>query len=64
MSCKNEKKIIKGEVTLFGAEEDKIIEVSCEGCEKKAAKNHNGIYVKTMDWVKGEVIRFVDIVNE
>jgi len=64
MSCKTEKKIIKGEVTLFGAEEDTIIEVSCEGCEKKIAKKHNGIYAKTMDWRKGKPIRFVDIVGK
>ena len=30
--------------------------------EKKTAKNHNGVYVKIMDWVKGETINFVDIV--
>lgn len=61
MSCKTEKKIIKGAVTLFGAEDDTIIEVTCEGCEKKMAKKHNGIYAKTMDWVKGKPVRFVDI---
>ena len=63
MSCKNERKIIKGEVTLFGAEEDTIIEVFCEGCEKKIAKKHNGIYAKTMDWRKRKKIQFVDIVK-
>lgn len=63
MSCKTEKKIIKGEVTLFATEKDTIEEVPCEGCEKKIAKKHNGIYAKTMDWVKGKPIRFVDIVS-
>ena len=63
MSCKTEKKIIKGEVTLFATEEDTIEEVPCEGCEKKIAKKHNGIYAKTMDWVKGKPIPFVDIVS-
>lgn len=63
MSCKNEKKVIKGESTLFGAEEDTIIEVSCEGCEKKIDKKHNGIYAKTMDWRENKKIRFVDIVK-
>lgn len=63
MSCKTEKKIIKGEVTLFATEKDTIEEVSCEGCEKKIAKKHNGIYAKTMDWVKGKPIPFVDIVS-
>ena len=62
MSCKNEKIIIKGVDTLFEQKNDRIEEKPCPGCEKKTAQNHNGIYVKTMDWVKGEPIRFVDIV--
>ncbi len=62
MSCRTEKIIIKGEETLFEKKEDRIEEKPCEGCEKKTAKNHNGEYVKIMDWVKGETIRFVDIV--
>ena len=63
MSCKTETIVVKGEATLFGNEEDQIIERACEGCEKNLSKTHNGIYAKTMDWVKGEVIRFVDIVG-
>ena len=63
MSCKTEKVIIKGEDTLFEKKEDYILEKQCTGCERKIAKNHNGIYVKTMDWVKGEPITFVDMVN-
>lgn len=63
MSCKKEKIIIKGEQTLFEKEDDKIIEKPCMGCEKKIATNHNGVYVKIMDWKKGETIKFVDIVN-
>ncbi len=63
MSCKTETITIKGEVTLFGKEDDQIIEKPCEGCEKKTAKNHNGIYVKTMDWRENKIIRFVDIVD-
>jgi hypothetical protein len=38
------------------------VEKLCPGCEKKIATKHNGIYVKIMDWVKGEPLRFVDIV--
>ena len=64
MSCKNEKTIIKGEQTLFGKVEDRMVEKPCAGCEKKTAANHNGVYVKIMDWVKGESIKFVDIVNK
>lgn len=63
MSCKTEQVTIKGAETIFGKEEDKMVEKSCEGCEKKTAKNHNGIYVKTMDWRENKIIRFVDIVN-
>lgn len=61
MSCKTEKVTIKGAETLFGKEEDQVVEKPCEGCEKKTAKNHNGIYVKTMDWRENKIISFVDI---
>jgi hypothetical protein len=64
MSCKIEKVIIKGEVTLFEKKDDYLVEKPCEGCEKKTARNHNGLYVQIMDWVKGEPIRFVDIVSK
>jgi type II restriction enzyme len=63
MSCKHEKIIIKGEQTLFEKENDRIAENPCVGCEKKTATNHNGVYVKIMDWVKGAPVKFVDIVN-
>ncbi len=61
MSCSTEKVIIKGEDTLFEKKEDHVVEKPCPGCDKKTAKKHNGIYVKTMDWVKGEPITFVQI---
>jgi hypothetical protein len=64
MSCENEKIIIKGEQTLFEKVEDRMAEKPCTGCEKKTAANHNGVYVKIMDWVKGKPIKFVDIVNK
>jgi len=63
MSCKTEKVTIKGAQTLFGNEDDRIVDKPCEGCEKQSAKNHNGIYVKTMDWKEGKIIRFVDIAS-
>ena len=62
MSCKNEKVIIKGEETLFEKKDDYIVEKPCAGCEKKTPQNHNGDYVNIMDWVKGQTIRFVDVV--
>ena len=63
MSCKTEQVTIKGTETLFGKEDDQIIEKPCEGCEKKTAKNHNGTYVTIMNWKEDKIIRFVDIVN-
>jgi hypothetical protein len=63
MSCKTETITIKGIETLFGKEDDRIIEKPCEGCENKIAKKHNGIYVKIMNWKEEKIIRFVDIVN-
>jgi hypothetical protein len=63
MSCKMETITIQGEETLFGKEDDQIIERECEGCKNDIVQKHNGIYAKTMDWIKGEVIRFVDIVG-
>lgn len=64
MSCKNENVIVKGEDTLFEKKEDYLIEKQCLGCEKKTSQNHNGIYVEIMDWVKGEPIKFVDLINK
>jgi hypothetical protein len=64
MSCKTEQVIIKGQETLFEKEEDRIVGKPCEGCLKKIAKKHNGEYVKIMDWIKGEPLRFVDIVSK
>lgn len=63
MSCKNEKILIKGEETLFEKKEDYIEEKPCFGCSKKTPHNHNGMYVKTMDWKEGKIIRFVDILS-
>jgi hypothetical protein len=63
MSCKNEKILIKGESTLFEKKQDYIIDKPCEGCEKKILQSHNGVYVKMMDWVKRQTIRFVDIIE-
>lgn len=61
MSCKPEPAVMIGEETLFGKEEDKLIVKPCDGCTKKIATEHNGTYVKIMDWTEGKVIRFVDI---
>jgi len=63
MSCKTEIVTIKGKGDLFGKEEDRIEEKLCLGCEKKIATEHNGDYVKIMDWKKGEIIYFVEMLN-
>ena len=63
MSCKTEQVTIIGAETLFGKEDDRIKEKPCKGCENKTAKNHNGTYVKTMDWKEDKIIKFVDIVS-
>jgi len=61
MSCKTETITMKGIETLFGKEDDRIVEKPCAGCENKTAKNHNGTYVQTMDWIMGQPVKFVDI---
>jgi hypothetical protein len=63
MSCKTEIVTVKGKEDLFGKEEDRIEEKFCQGCEKKIATEHNGDYVKIMDWNKGEIIYFVEMLN-
>ena len=63
MSCKTEHTNIKGALTLIGKKGDITIEKPLEGCEKKTAKNHNGIYIKTLEWVKGEVVNFFKIIK-
>lgn len=64
MSCKTEKILMKGEETLFEKKDDYSIEKQCTGCEKKTAINHNGVYVKIMDWINVKTIEFVDIVSK
>lgn len=61
MSCKTIEKVIPGVETICGKEDDRLEKIPCKGCEKKLVYYHNGIYVKIMDWKKGNVIKFVDI---
>ena len=63
MSCKKENITIKGRESLFGKEDDRVLEKPCSGCINKTAKNHNGIYTTIMDWKAEKTTRFVDIVN-
>lgn len=64
MSCKTQQVTIKGAETLFGKEEDRLVEKPCEGCDNKTAHNHNGIKVKIMDWVADQTIEFVDLLSK
>jgi hypothetical protein len=64
MSCKSEKIISQGKETLFGKENDRIIDKQCKGCENKTAINHNGVYVNIMDWVKRKPLKFIDVLNK
>ena len=61
MSCKTETLTISGAETLFGKADDHLEIKYCKGCVDKTAINHNGTYVKTMDWKEDKVIRFIDI---
>lgn len=64
MSCVIEKVVMRDEDTLFEEKEDYIVEKSCLGCDKKIAKNHNGIYVQIMNWPLGEIIKFVSLLTK
>lgn len=63
MSCKTEYVNIEGVETLFDKEDDRIEEKPCKGCKNMRIKNHNGIYVKIMDWKENKTIRFVDVIS-
>ena len=63
MSCKTETLTIKGDETLFGKVDDRLEIKHCKGCLDKTTKNHNGTYVKIMDWREAKVIRFCDILK-
>jgi len=63
MSCKHEKKLIRGNITIFGEESDRVEKNECMGCKYGDIKKHNGKYVKVMDWNEGKTQRFVDITS-
>ncbi len=60
LSCHAESKIILGESTLFEHKPDTLVEYKCLGCANGDPKNHNGDYVRIMDWENNQVVRFVD----
>ena len=63
MSCKHEKKVTLGELTIFGQEPDVVEEYECEGCKKNDPSKHNGKYVKIKDWQTGKIIKFVSLIK-
>ncbi len=61
MSCHHETKIIPGVLTLFEEIPEKVEKHECEGCKYYRPNEHNGRYVKIMDWNKNKAVRFVDL---
>lgn len=57
-SCHNGVKI---DYTLFGEER---IEFKCLGCEKNNINNHNGLYVKLMNWETGRKIKYISLLKK
>jgi hypothetical protein len=64
MSCNHKTIIIPGKNTIEGYEDEKVEKYECEGCKYNRPLKHNGKYVKNMDWEKGKVRRFVDLVGK
>lgn len=62
MSCHNENKIIRGELTLFGEIPDIVEKHECEGCKYNQPLKHNGGYSKIMDWKKNKTVRFTELI--
>lgn len=60
MSCHDVKE--KEPYTMFG-EITVRKKTTCKGCRFNNSKEHNGKYVKIMDWDKNKIIRFVDILK-
>lgn len=63
MSCHERFKIIHGERTLFEHTPDTLVAYKCLGCANGDPSNHNGQYVKIMDWKKNHFVRFVDQIS-
>lgn len=56
-SCKNETII---NYTLFGEEKETF---ECIGCQKNNYHNHNGIYVKIMNWETNRANKFINVLG-
>ena len=56
-SCKNETII---NYTLFGEEKETF---ECIGCQTNNYHNHNGIYVKIMNWETNRANKFINVLG-
>lgn len=63
MSCHHENKIIPRVITLFEEIPEKVEKYECEGCKYYRPYQHNGKYVKIMDWHENKVIKFIDLIS-
>ena len=61
MSCHDVRKVIPYKLALFGKVVDLGEKNHCESCKFNRPLEHNGKYVKIMDWNKNKTIRFVDL---
>lgn len=63
LSCRPEKKVIRGTQGLFEQTADKVEERECEGCKFNRPDRHNGTYAKIMNWAEGKPVRFLHCSN-
>ncbi len=61
MSCRHEKKVIPGDLTLFYEEPDTVEEYECKGCKYNYPTKHNGRYVKIMNWHEEKTVKFIEL---
>lgn len=68
MSCKRKHQAVddinKNQISLLPSEKPKKQLIECEGCRTNNPHEHTGRYAKTMDWLTGKPIRFVDLLAE
>lgn len=64
MSCKHESRVVPAEIALFWETPEIVEKYECEGCKFNRPTDHNGKYVKIMDWEKKKKIQFVKMLNE
>lgn len=63
MSCHRETRVTPGELTLFEEMPDTIEDYECEGCKFNRPTEHNGKYVKIMDWEVNKPVKFIELMT-